>query len=234
MHENRGPTRSQTAPLAEKRNGKSPIRLYICCRVYLFAESLKLLLEEDDQFEIAGVVCDEDDLREILPLGKEVVIADYVCCGKIIKDIQKNHTGKILLINDYPDLCISYVDLQEMVARGLGGIMPNNSDSSILKKAIIALDSGELWIDHKTITNLLYKNGDEKHPVNLTKKETEILHYICNGYSNKSIAQKLCISEQTVKSHCNHLFKKFGVPNRVKLALSASRTSSHFFRHDFN
>ncbi len=234
MYEKRGQSRSPTAIPGEKRIQETPIRLYICCRVYLFAESLKRLLEEDEQFEIAGIACEGDDLKAILPLGKEVIVADYVCCAKIIKDMYKKHAGKILLINDYPDLSISYVDLQEMVARGLGGIMPNNSDSTILKKAIVALDSGELWIDHKTITNLLYNNGDEKHPVNLTKKEAEILHYICDGYSNKHIAQQLCVSEQTVKSHCNHLFKKFGVPNRVKLALCASRANSSLLRHEFN
>ena len=60
----------------------------------------------------------------------------------------------------------------------------------------------------------------------ITKKEKEILNYVCAGFTNKEVANKLYISEQTVKSHCNHLFKKFGVTNRTKLALFAQKHCS--------
>jgi DNA-binding NarL/FixJ family response regulator len=62
--------------------------------------------------------------------------------------------------------------------------------------------------------------------MHLTKKEMEILHYLCSGFTNKEMSQKLSISEPTVKSHVNHLFKKFGVSNRLKLAICASKIKS--------
>ena len=50
----------------------------------------------------------------------------------------------------------------------------------------------------------------------------EILKLVAQGYTYKEIAQKLYVTEQTVKSHCNKLFKKFGVTNRVGLALKGN------------
>jgi DNA-binding NarL/FixJ family response regulator len=55
--------------------------------------------------------------------------------------------------------------------------------------------------------------------IDLTRKEKEIVSLICHGYRNKEIAQKLAITEQTVKSHCNRIFKKVGVSDRLQLAL---------------
>jgi DNA-binding NarL/FixJ family response regulator len=55
--------------------------------------------------------------------------------------------------------------------------------------------------------------------VRLAHREKEIISHICQGYKNKEIAQKLHISEQTVKSHCNRIYKKLGVADRLQLAL---------------
>ena len=82
--------------------------------------------------------------------------------------------------------------------------------------------AGELWFDNKVIqTSLCVVRGSGRE-MPLTQREAEILRFICEGYSNKAIAETLNISEQTVKTHCNHLFKKFEVTSRLKLALRAT------------
>lgn len=57
----------------------------------------------------------------------------------------------------------------------------------------------------------------------LAKREREIAFHICQGYRNKEIAQKLHISEQTVKSHCCRIYKKLGVSDRLQLALCSDK-----------
>ena len=57
--------------------------------------------------------------------------------------------------------------------------------------------------------------------IRLAPREEEIISHICQGYTNKEIAQKLNISEQTVKSHCHRIYKKIGVSDRLQLALHA-------------
>jgi two-component system nitrate/nitrite response regulator NarL len=59
------------------------------------------------------------------------------------------------------------------------------------------------------------------HAFSLTRRETEILCGVADGQTNRDIALKLSISENTVKSHIGHLFNKLGASNRLELALFA-------------
>ena len=57
----------------------------------------------------------------------------------------------------------------------------------------------------------------------LTKRETEIMHFIARGYSNKQIAAQLFISEETVKKHLKNIFCKLQVSNRVSAVMKVHR-----------
>ena len=57
----------------------------------------------------------------------------------------------------------------------------------------------------------------------LTPRQVEILALVAVGATNEQIADKLCISPQTVKSHLYNIFKKINVPNRVQAALWAAK-----------
>lgn len=59
--------------------------------------------------------------------------------------------------------------------------------------------------------------------IHITKREHEILQYICQGYSMHEIGQQLYVAESTVISHKKNLFRKFEVNNVVKLAVEAIR-----------
>ena len=61
----------------------------------------------------------------------------------------------------------------------------------------------------------------------LTKREGEIIKLVVEGYSNKQISKKLSISENTVKTHLVHIFKKFGIGHRLQLAINLDNNNSH-------
>jgi|GEM_PF-535601 len=205
-----------------------PIRLMICCRNYLLAEGLDKLLKDTDQMVVDKIICRPEDFCTMIEDAPDVAVCDRSSCEYLFANHPPTNGTKVLLLANEENSPFNYLDLQEMVARGLAGIMPYDSDSQLLKKAIVKLHAGELWIDHKTISSALINKNEEKTNIRLTKKELEILRHVCAGDTNKKIALKMNISEQTVKSHCNHLFKKFGVRNRVTLALHASRSASRF------
>lgn len=195
------------------------MHVIICCQVYLFAEGVKRLLEGDDDLKVWGIACNDQEIQNLMELDPDVIISDMANCRKILENLSGGDSRKVLLINDRMDL--SSETIKSMISEGLGGILPKDADSKQLMKAIKKLHEGELWIDHQTLRDVLRKNTQKPHDIHLTKKEVDILHYVCSGFSNKEIAKRLFISEQTVKSHCNHLFKKFGVTSRLKLALCA-------------
>lgn len=201
----------------------------ICCKIYLYAEGLRRLLEEDEDIRVLGIACTDEEIKKLIDFEPDVIVTDMASCKTALKQLPNHEDKKVLLINDNMDL--SSETLKTMISDGLGGVLPRNADGKLLQKATRKLYDGELWIDHQTMREVFSRSGEPSSDIHLTKKELEILNFICNGLSNKEIAKKLFISEQTVKSHCNHLFKKFGVTSRLKLALCAPKHFPESFRH---
>jgi DNA-binding NarL/FixJ family response regulator len=210
-----------------KKEVSMSVNLVIFGRTYLFAEALARLLSDSVDYQILGIACDDDNMKTLLKKSNiDIIVTDHPECCSLLEDVPGKGHPKILLLSDNDKNPMLYDDLKEMISKGLAGIMPKLGDAQLLKKAILKLQNGEFWIDHKTIGSILTNFNQEQKKISLTKKEKEILKFVCSGESNKGIAEKLCISEQTVKSHCNHLFKKFGVPNRMKLAILATKYTS--------
>lgn len=194
------------------------IRVLICCEVVLLAEGLGRILEDCGYAEVVGQVCKVEDIPGALASGCDVILTDKKLFAHLLNFTESLNGEKILLLDDGAGLCLNIDDLQELIAERVAGLLLKESDSALLCKAVEAVNEGELWIDRKTIQNSLFSR--KKRPVvNLTQREHEIFNRIRSGYSNKEIAEKLCISEQTVKTHCHHLFRKFGVTSRLKLSL---------------
>lgn len=197
------------------------IKVIICSQVYLYAEGLWLLLERDNDLRVLGVACNEQEVKKLLSYEPDVIVSDKAMCSLVLKHQPSGEDKRTLLIND--NTALNSESLKSMIMAGLGGILPKSANGKLLQKAVLKLHEGELWIDRQTMGEVFRSTGEENGQIHLTKKETEVLNYVCGGLTNKEIAKKLIISEQTVKSHCNHLFKKFGVTSRLKLALCAPK-----------
>ena len=100
-------------------------------------------------------------------------------------------------------------------------------------KAIKVVCAGEMWVERKLVTRAFQggyiKNPDkENSPENtngiLTPREKEVLLHLTQGSSNKEIANQLFISEKTVKSHLNAIFKKLNVSRRLEAVLYAIKS----------
>jgi len=194
------------------------IRIAIGCHSYVLGEGLKKLFKDDEGTDIIGIFDEGVDLKEIIKLGPDIILADLKIFRTFPESVPTDNV-KILLISD--DSWISEVEKQlpELLLRGVCGILPPDADSDMLKKAVKIIYSGELWLDRKLLKNILYHVTSMEKKIDLTKKEKEIVSLICHGCRNKEIAQRLDISEQTVKSHCNRIYKKVGVSDRLQLAL---------------
>ena len=194
------------------------IRIVIGCHSYLLGEGIKKLLKDDEGVEIIGIFDEGADIEEILKLEPDLALVDH----KIFRTFPEaylNNRVKFLLIGDSSWTPESERKIPDLILKGVYGILSSDADSVILKEAIRVAHSGELWLDRKIIKNILCRINHEEKSIDLTKREREIVGLICLGYRNKEIAQKLDISEQTVKSHCNRIYKKVGVTDRLQLAL---------------
>jgi len=206
------------------------LRLVICCSNAIFGEGLQTLLAKESGIQIAGIFHGENllsELQESRGLRPDILLLDANIDINILLRLPDDFFSpghvKILMIGDRDTKFMIHKNLQNLVSRGVVGILPPSADAELLKKALKAIIMGELWLDRATLMKLMACMKQSKGNVRLAQREKEIITHICQGYKNKEIAQKLQISEQTVKSHCNRIYKKLGVADRLQLALHSHK-----------
>lgn len=114
---------------------------------------------------------------------------------------------------------------------GIRGCAQRDIEPRLLKRIVLAIEQGELWIRRaitpRLLDDLTARSHEHANPSLtvgdqldlLTEREREIVKLIGSGESNKQIARQLCITERTVKAHLTGIFRKLGVADRVRLAL---------------
>jgi DNA-binding CsgD family transcriptional regulator len=128
------------------------------------------------------------------------------------------------LFNIRPGLGIE----KKILARGIRGFFYEQDPLEKFPKGVRTMFNGEIWLSRKIMTDYILKGGDydfssKKNESILTPREKEIVSMIAAGAANSYIADKLCISCNTVKTHLYHIFKKINVPNRLQAALWAAK-----------
>jgi len=112
---------------------------------------------------------------------------------------------------------------------GARGVLLKSSGSDLIFKGLRTVMQGQLWVDRQTVTDLVALLRDMSAPARaasansfgLTPRQLEIVRAVVSGHTNRDIARKLSISEDTVKHHLTQIFMKTGTANRLELALFA-------------
>jgi len=115
---------------------------------------------------------------------------------------------------------------KRLVPYGVRGIFYDRDSLPHFAKGVAAILNDELWMTRSVMTDIILEKENPqqrkiKHTSGLTAREIEILELITIGTTNERIAEKLCISKNTVKTHIYNIFKKIDVPNRLQAALWA-------------
>ena len=144
----------------------------------------------------------------------EVIITDYLSLAKIPKECFDH--AKILVMDTGLE---QETVVSLFLADKISGLIPADADVNTLSKAINVVQKGEVWINDATVKSLLNRSITRKikNAAKFTERETAIIRLVREGYRNKEIADFLNISEQTVKSHLNRVFRKLDVSSRTEL-----------------
>jgi DNA-binding NarL/FixJ family response regulator len=106
---------------------------------------------------------------------------------------------------------------------GAAGYLLKDVEPDELEKAIAAAARGDAPLDPKAARTLLSARQATASAGSLSEREREVLVMVAGGLPNKLIAQRLAISEKTVKAHLTSVFRQIGVTDRTQAALWAER-----------
>jgi DNA-binding NarL/FixJ family response regulator len=134
----------------------------------------------------------------------------------------------VLILSRFPN------DLEAIrtLKAGAKGYCHRDISPSLLKKALVVVQKGEIWVERKVIPRLLeeltsaterWQKDSALQPDipfdHLTPREKQVAQLVSEGSSNNEIASWLHISERTVKAHLTSIFRKLHISDRLRLAL---------------
>jgi DNA-binding NarL/FixJ family response regulator len=198
----------------------TPIRLVIADDHLLFRQGLKSLLKSEPEVTVVGETERVEDLPALL---------DATPCDQLLLDLQMERSvlGDIeTLSTRVPVIVLTAsevpADAVAAIRHGARAVVFKRFAVETLMDAIRTVAADDVWLPASLQTHLA---GQLRSPGTsvLTPREDEVLRYVAMGLRNAEVAEKLSISEETVKTHLNRIFRKLGVRDRVELALHAAR-----------
>lgn len=200
----------------------------------LFREGLRFLLQKMDFLD---QIHEAENGLEFLK--KKVEVKDCIVLMDIEMPIMNGIEATRKAMELYPDIKILALSmyseesyLSSMIEAGASGFLLKNSSFKEVRNALLDVMEGKNYYSPAIIQSILeimtHKiNNSGKDRDDITQREKDILYYICKGFSNAEIAQKLGISKRTVDKHRENLLQKTQSRNTANLVTYAIK--HHYF-----
>lgn len=207
------------------------IRVFLCDDHTLLRQGIKRLLELEPDINVVGEASNGQEMLDMLKkAGPDVILMDIgmpkmdgiTAAFKIKKMLPSIKIIFLTVYDDEPRI------FQAIKAGAMGYLLKDASAEELVEAVHRVVNKGEALIQPVIATKILrefalidkkkVKDGDKFYS-DLTEREKEILRLIALGGTNKEIAQKVGISEKTVKNHISSIFQTLHVNNRTQAAI---------------
>jgi two-component system nitrate/nitrite response regulator NarL len=197
-----------------------------------------MLIESWEQMKVVG---DTGDEVEALALAKmedlDVILIELdFKAGRgdldLLTKMLSASNARVIVLTHLQDIELHHLAIRS----GARGLVLKEHSPEQLRSAILKVHSGEVWLDSKLTTsiitrmarsNRLAQDGKESATFTLlSPREQELAWLAGDGLSNKEIAERLFISDTTVRHHMTSVFRKLGVANRLELIISLLRPTA--------
>ncbi|MGA6158678.1 response regulator [Stenotrophomonas sp. NPDC087984] len=224
-------------PAQEPRNPQDPLterslKVIVADDQATVREPLAAVLDMTEDIDVVAAAADGTEvLAAVAATPVDVVLMDLrmpVMDGtEATRRLSEEHPGTAVVV------LTTFADDDSILAAlsaGARGYLTKNAGRQDIVRAIRAAAAGQSVLDHEVQNRLLATvrtrppADAQPLPPDLTRREREVLTLIGQGLPNRAIAEKLFISEATVKTHINNLFAKAGIQDRadaVRRAIAA-------------
>ena len=219
---------------------KAKIRVLIADDHPIVRDGLRKLLSLEEDFEIVGEASDGCEvLDKVQELDPDVLLLDLRMPNldglSALQALQQTNKRTRVIVLTASEDKNEFVQAMKL---GCSGIVLKQTAPELIVKSIRKVHGGEIWLDSHTTAAVMRQfaapgevssggSGKARERSPLSQREREIVQLVAQGYKNKEMAEKMFISEQTVKNHLHNIFDKLGVSDRLELALYAIHKGLH-------
>ena len=195
----------------------------------VFRYGLRMLLQPEADLHVVGEAADGAEALTLAnKLKPHILLINPAAKGnlgaQVLGEIARAHPGLHTIL-----LLAADADKQQIIDAlqlGVRGVVLKTAVAKTYVKSIRMVMAGECWVPNiSDLLRVLYSGSADPHgkqkTAPLTTRELEIVIAIASGHTNKDVAQRFSISDNTVKHHLTNIFDKLGVSNRLELAILA-------------
>jgi len=211
---------------------EDPIRVLLVEDHAVVRAGLRMLIESWPRVVVVGEAGDRDGaLLLTAEQQPHIILLDLDLGGEsgldFLPQLLDQAPGTHVLLLTGVDDPAQY---QRAVRLGALGVVRKDQAASVLLKAIERVHAGEAWLDRALVARVLSDLARPAEPppnpeaaaiASLTDRECQVIQLICEGLQNKLIADRLAISEATVRHHLTSIFSKLRLSSRLELVIYA-------------
>lgn len=191
---------------------------------FIVRKGLLALLAEQEDVQVVGEACDGEEAVGLTDsLGPDVVLMDLMMpvldgVAAIRGILERRPATRIIALTG----AASHEKVIEAVRAGALGYLAKTVGQAELVAAIRKVHGGEPYLP-VSLTRELLRRWSPLPAAELTAREADLLRLVAKGLGNQEIAERLHITEATVRTHLTRIFSKLGAVNRVEATLFALR-----------
>lgn len=206
------------------------IRIAVVDDHEMVREGLKAILSAEDDFEVVAEAASADGIVALVEKSRpDVVLLDARMPGisgpRACRLLSEVHPEvRVLMVSTYADADL----VEQCIKAGAKGYVLKDIERFGLQESIRSVSRGAGAVSPAIaakVLEIMRTEPDSAASVrpDFNKSQLAILRLMSEGASNREIAVRVHLSENTVKSHVQEIFRKIGVRNRVEAALRATR-----------
>ncbi len=210
------------------------IKIFIADDHAIFRDGLRTLLSNISGLEVLEEAANGlEMLKKLETCQPDIILTDISMpemdgIEATEKALERFPDLKIIALTSYTDHIYYY----KMIKAGVQGFVLKKAGKEELEEAIHLVMEGKNFFPQDILRNLVFSLSHkdsialQEKQVSLSKREIEVLELLCQGYTNKEIAEKLHLSHKTVDNHRTNLLSKTGTRNTAHLVMFAIK--NHF------